>query len=376
MQPTATATVGVTAVSDPSADVRPCATTMLSPASVLPSVLDAPATAGEENEMKVSVKIGVTPTNESGAASPPGGTHYFAAGVFGRGPEIKHVARPGFGSADPRCVKSMCPLCTAKDVASSVKSTIILPTSVRSIGSKAFLGWEDLSVVAREHVQFPTAATLAGFIEALRPFDVLGSILAHVHNNGRGSIGASAFEGCKRLVTCYIPPSVVSIEASVFDRCSSLAGIDLSSVVFLGASVFFECTSLEQVALPPTLVTIGPCAFAASGLHSVNIPASITKIDHFTFYCCASLRKVVLPGTLLWIGERAFERCTSLESIIIPASVVSIGRWAFCGCTSLTMIKLENLGVTVGTDAFAGCPGVDTVVDQVLAVLDVLRAHV
>ena len=94
--------------------------------------------------------------------------------------------------------------------------TITIPSSVTSIGSRAFYGCTSLTSIT-----IPDSVT---------------------------SIGNYAFYGCSRLTSITIPEGVTSIGNSAFYKCTGLKSIIIpESVTFIGQDAFYNCISLKTI---------------------------------------------------------------------------------------------------------------------------------
>ena len=193
--------------------------------------------------------------------------------------------------------------------------TVILPTSLESIGPHAFRGCNSL-----------TSINLSG--------------CTRLQN-----IGTSAFEGCDQLTTVTLPSSVTTIGNYAFSN-TSLASIDLSG-----------CTRLEST---------GVGAFTGSGLTSINLSGciSLKSIDQSAFQNCASLETVLLPESLREIGTQAFWNCTGLKTVKLPAKLTTIGGQAFEGCSSLETVLLPAKLTTISGWAFRNCSDLQSIYFQ------------
>ena len=97
-------------------------------------------------------------------------------------------------------------------------TSVTIPNSVTSIGSKAFSSCIDLTSVA------------------------IG--------DGVKKIGSSAFEDCSSLTSVIIPESVTSIGSYAFYRCSSLTSVTIHGrVTEISFNVFSGCSSLTSVTI-------------------------------------------------------------------------------------------------------------------------------
>ena len=102
-------------------------------------------------------------------------------------------------------------------------TSIIIPSSVTSIGSYAFAGCSTLTTVT--------------FGE----------------NSQLESIGSYAFQNCSNLTSITIPESVTSIGDYAFYNCDSLTSVTIpSSVTSIGRSAFYGCNSLTSVTFENT----------------------------------------------------------------------------------------------------------------------------
>ena len=76
------------------------------------------------------------------------------------------------------------------------------------------------------------------------------------------SIGDRAFRGCSALASVAIPASVTSIEYGAFRGCSSLTRVAISpSVTRIERNAFSGCSSLISVEIPASVTTLGGAAW-------------------------------------------------------------------------------------------------------------------
>ena len=142
---------------------------------------------------------------------------------------------------------------------------LTLPTSVTSIGDRAFYNRADLTFV-----QIP---------------------------NGVTSIGRDAFYGCTGLTSLTLPDSLASIGYSAFYGCTGLTSVTIpGGARSIGDHAFYECTAL-------TSVTIGGGALLKNAfgrcksLTSVTLGSGVTSFREDAFVWCNSLISITVQGT-------------------------------------------------------------------------------
>jgi hypothetical protein len=126
-------------------------------------------------------------------------------------------------------------------------TSIIIPSTVTSIGYSTFQGCINLGSISCENVDF---------------------------------LGNSTFAGCTNLVTVTMP-SLVDCGLYAFDDCTSLQSIDISSLNNIAPALFYGCTSLSSVTLSPNLNTISNQAFQnCSSLLNLSFTGTLSTIQN------------------------------------------------------------------------------------------------
>ena len=125
------------------------------------------------------------------------------------------------------------------------------------------------------------------------------------------SIGDRAFYGCSSLSEIVLPSCVTSIGDRAFYGCSSLSEIVIPScVTSIGKGAFRGCYSLSEIVIPSSVTSIGDWAFSfCDSLSEIVIPSSVTNIGDSAFSGCRSLSEIVIPFSVTSIGDSAFYNC-------------------------------------------------------------------
>ena len=157
---------------------------------------------------------------------------------------------------------------------------------------------------------------------AYYPFTGCYSFSSVVIPSSVTSIGNNAFNGCSSLSSVVIPSSVTSIGDFAFNGCSSLSSVVIpSSVKRIGTDAFDSCRSLSSVVIPSSVTSIGNEAFNfCYSLSSVVIPSSVTSIGSNALYSCTGIayydftRLTSIPT----LGTAVFNGIASDCKIIVP----------------------------------------------------------
>ncbi len=134
------------------------------------------------------------------------------------------------------------------------------------------------------------------------------------------SIGFHAFAYCNGLTSIEIPEGVTSLSNKVFYNCTALETVELpNSLNDIGAHVFRLCTALKTITIPNSVTEFDTGLFCkCTKLASINIPDSLVKIKGDVFQDCSSLTSIDLPNSVIRVDEGTFEGCTSLDTLTSP----------------------------------------------------------
>jgi hypothetical protein len=113
---------------------------------------------------------------------------------------------------------------------------------------------------------------------------------------------------------------VIFIGDKSFYKCEGLEKIFLSSLETLGVSAFEECKSLVSATFNESLQIIPERAFAGcKSLSHINIPGQLTEIGNRAFAATAMKKlELRMPYSLVTVGEYVFEQAYSPIIYVTP----------------------------------------------------------
>ena len=169
-------------------------------------------------------------------------------------------------------------------------------------GNGAYRAWETVTVVnpVWDWMQGVSAIPYNAFagLQSLRSVVLPASVR---------SIGSYAFENCPKLESVTIAEGARpqnynneywEIGSSAFWNCSSLKRVDIpDGVKYIRSEAFYGCVSLASVTLPDSVTSIGSMAFyGCRGLMNVTIPSGVAEIEVRALAECSSLRSIKFMG--------------------------------------------------------------------------------
>jgi hypothetical protein len=224
-------------------------------------------------------------------------------------------------------------------------TTIMLPTSITSIGKWAFANCNNIT-----SINIPSQVTEIGD-DAFATCTRLSTI--SIPSSLR-TIGYCAFLWCRSLTSVSIPASVKLIGESAFNNCSGIIVVADDNTNYSSKdgllfnkkqNILIHCPSSKggSYTIPSTVTSLEDAAFDyCSGLTSITIPESVTSIGAMAFSDCVGLKSINIPSRVRSIDYRTFDNCSALSSITIPSYVTSIDDYAFRSCSKLTSIFCFN----------------------------------
>ena len=256
---------------------------------------------------------------------------------------------------------------------------LMLPASLKSIGSKAFNGCSKLTRLCIESI--PTmdnedAFSTYGKTILFVPTGTLSTI--------EGKAGWSAFtrkyegyyddESPDGVDRAYIylkqtddKRTAILTKSSIADPVDKTVnhGDYTYTVTIIGESAFNDA-KLVNLDLPETITDIEKCAFQGQkNLEAINLSSSLKSIGDDAFQGCNNLQKIVFPASLKSIGKRTFSDNTKLNDLTISEGIESIDDNAFKNCINLKNVVLPSTLTRISDTAFDGCSNLTEVISKI-----------
>ena len=210
-----------------------------------------------------------------------------------------------------------------------------LPVGLETIGSRAFSCCQALKSIV-----FPTTVREIGD----RAFQKCCALKEVVLPHGLLKLGEEAFESCRSLESIRIPPLIRTLEPGTFSGCSSLTDVIFSGVNLheIKASAFQGCKSLLTIDFPSSLRVIGKLAFHRAGLTAFNLPDAVEDCGSFKDCQFPNLR---MPSITSLFDTSIFELRAenAIISIELPENIKQVLHPDY-----INLPKLRNIAYPVG----------------------------
>ena len=168
---------------------------------------------------------------------------------------------------------------------------------------------------------------------------------------------------CPKLKSVTVPNGVVSIGNEAFARCP-LTSITLpESVQSIGARAFYECSALSEIHLPHNLTHIGEWAFCGTAYYNTAENWEGTYNDYGYFkqgglyidkylldFGYGGETYKIREGTVL-IADGTFNNPPS--NLVFPESIHTIGRGLFSGSGNCTISGITFLAADIDINWYA-----------------------
>ena len=259
--------------------------------------------------------------------------------------------------------------------------TVILPSTLRSIGIRAFYNCHMYDIGLPDGLQIINEGAFAN-----------ANLRKIIIPSGLEELPDNCFYGCyfEKIV---IPENIKKIDYGAFASCRYLSDVTIEGTeIEMSDMVFHNCE---------LLLSAGPIggeynikygwdkkipdyAFSNSCITDVAFSDSISAVGWNAFSGCQNLEKIKLPSNIIDIGAWAFTGSeklksagpmgggynieyewdksippnafvqSSIETIVLPEGIENIGHYAFSS-TNIREVVLPSSLVTIGYNAFSSC---------------------
>lgn len=235
---------------------------------------------------------------------------------------------------------------------------ITLPSTLKKIGYRAFdrigvkeinlpEGLEEIGVEAFECSKLKSI-TIPSTVKTIGERAFYLSEIEELHfaeNTSLKSIGAYAFNHCKKLNNVIIPNGVTTLEDGCFSHCQSLGKIEIPKSVTTFKNVVFAGSGFENISLPDSITTMGTGTFRdCIDLTYAKLPDHLQSLGTCTFEYCINLKKADFPETMKIksLPADTFMHCESIPSIYLPSSIEKTEACAFSECKANPTVEYAN----------------------------------
>ncbi len=193
--------------------------------------------------------------------------------------------------------------------------TVILPTSISTIGQMSFYGCNQL-----KNISFPSNITSIGYYA----FCYCHSLPATMNiGSGIQTINQGAFGNCNGITAFVVSnnnPNYSSVDGILYDKyqstvlqcpCGKTGTVQLpSSLTVIGNSSFRECTHITG---------------------EITIPDNVYRIDDYAFMSCSGLTgDLILPENITYIGGWTFFECTGFSKFVLKSTTPPALNYTYC----------------------------------------------
>ena len=211
---------------------------------------------------------------------------------------------------------------------------LLIPEGIQSIGMDAFSYAGNMT----KTVILPSSLTAVGS----RAFS--NTYFEKLTINGRTGFGNNVFANNTKLKEVEINSVIASWGTNMFMSCSALRKITVADGnVSLGNDFAYKASSLKEVILPDSLTAIPSEAFAnCNSLEDINLPSNLSEIGPNAFNYCHLIKSMIIPEGVTTVSSYAFSSMETLDEIVFLGNIEKIERYAFGLTYGLRTIDLSH----------------------------------
>lgn len=259
--------------------------------------------------------------------------------------------------------------------------TVSFPTSLTTIGEKAFYNCNSLSnivipssVITIDEMAFGICDSLRTItfengskIYEIKDYAFAGYLVDEEVGNSNlindinlpsnlNYLGKGVFSGCKSLNSINICDNINQLNSYLFYGCTNLATVVCNNeITDIGDFTFYKCENIDNFVLSNDILNIGNYAFANSAITFTQTPYDLESVKNYAFYNCKNLNNITFNFEVASIGNFAFSNCQNLKTVSLPNALTSLGESCFENCDLLTNVVFKDNLTIVSKRAFADC---------------------
>lgn len=184
------------------------------------------------------------------------------------------------------------------------------------------------------------------------------------------TIGSECFNECKKLASIEIPKNVNKIYTDAFKSTTSLEHIVVEDdnawyrsendcVIDSNNKLIVGC---KNSIIPKGVIEIGSYSFWGCAIERIDIPSTVNAISGYAF-TSSSIKSFDLPEDCKTFGAMAFYG-TPIESLVFPSSTEYIGMYCTTNCNKLKELTIKQSDcskIKIDDEAFNNCPNLTTI---------------
>lgn len=242
---------------------------------------------------------------------------------------------------------------------------IYLPSTITSIGEKAFYGCKKLKSLVTANADskitineraFGSCYELESVIVGNGPYDLLQYAFAESYRlkylelgTGTKTVKSNSFDNCFRLVNIVNKTSNLTL---------TLGSSTNGTVAQYARNISTTGNDLIEI----TTDNAGNQYYSASdGLHyldyigesdTINIPNGIVCIDSFSIVDLTHIKNINLSSTVKTLSDNAFARSKNIETLTLNEGLEYIGGYFISSATKLKSLIIPSTVTTIAKFAF------------------------
>lgn len=251
---------------------------------------------------------------------------------------------------------------------------VILPASVITINDYAFAGITLSPAKGQEKIDFGVTSDDWRTEENWYLADMDLEIFEIPENSALNNLKSHIFYNTANLKTLDIPNTITTVTHTIFDGKRLKLYDGNKELIIINDAVYSKDQKIlyyypvnsdynnNGFTLSDNTEMIAQYAFYNSGIKTITSNENLKNIGKFAFYSCTELTKIDFSNSkLTTIGDFAFADST-VSKIIFPDTTASIGSYTFNNCKSLEeVIFSDSIISEIKPFTFNSCTNLETI---------------